>query len=180
MGMCWLRIILNIGLRITLPKGAKRKPYHSRVINADKTLNHEQVEKLIEGSKHTPIYLTVLFNVVMGMRCSEIIGVKYSDVDYIGQKLSVERQLGRDKNITKEMAAPKTCTKQEIDAKTSSSRRELDIPNIVFEAILEEKRSMKQTKEDEKITSKTWGIYVVVPMEDLEVKDIISSIISSY
>lgn len=137
---------VNVADGITLPKGAKKQPYHSRVINADKTLNHEQVEKLIEGSKHTPIYLMVLFSVVMGLRCSEIIGLKYADVDFIGQKLSVERQLGRDKNITKEMAAPKTYTKQEIDVKTNSSKRELDIPNIVFEAILEEKKKYEANK----------------------------------
>ncbi len=38
----------------------------------------------------------ILFNVVMGLRCSEIIGIKYSDIDFVEQKLTVRRQLGRD------------------------------------------------------------------------------------
>ena len=115
---------------------------------------------------------------IMGLRCSEIIALKYSDVDYIGQKLSVERQLGRDKNITKEMAAPKTYTKQEIDVKTSSSKRELDIPNIVFEAILEEKKKYEANKRRRKNYFQDLGYICCSPMEDLEVKGIISSIIS--
>ncbi|MBR3600916.1 MAG: site-specific integrase [Lachnospiraceae bacterium] len=137
---------VNVADGIALPKGIKKKSYHSRVINTDKTLNHQQIVKLINGSKNTPIHLMVLFNVIMGLRCSEIIGLKYSDVDFMRQKLSVERQLGRDKNISKEIAAPKTYTKQEIAVKTYSSKRELDIPDIVFEAILKEKKRYETNK----------------------------------
>ena len=63
-----------------------------------------------------------------------------ADVDYINRTLSVERQLGRVLNTRKEDFAPKTFTKQEIRLKTSSSRRELPIPDYVFEAILEERK----------------------------------------
>ena len=61
-----------------------------------KTLNEEQVEKLIEGSRNTPIYLHILLAVMMGLRRGEINGLKYSDVDYIHRKLHVQRQLGKN------------------------------------------------------------------------------------
>lgn len=38
--------------------------------------------------------MQVLFNVLMGLRRSEINGLKYSDIDYINRTLRVERQLG--------------------------------------------------------------------------------------
>lgn len=136
----------NVANGVELPRGATKAPYRSRVINADKTLNHEQILKLIEGSKGTPIYMMVLFNVIMGLRCSEILGVKYEDVDYIKQKLKVKRQLGIDINKSKEDTAPKTYTKQEKRLKTASSYRELDIPDIVFEAILQEKKQYEKNK----------------------------------
>ena len=45
----------------------------------------EQILVLLEKSKDTPIHMQVLFNVLMGLRRSEINGVKYSDVDYINR-----------------------------------------------------------------------------------------------
>lgn len=56
---------------------------------------------------------TVLLNVLMGLRRSEINGVKYSDVDYVNRTLSVQRQLGKKLNGKKEDFVPKTFTKQE-------------------------------------------------------------------
>ena len=76
------------------------------------------------------------FNVLMGLRRSEIIAVKYSDVDYVNRTLRVERQLGIVLNSEKEDFVPKTYTKQEIAPKTKSSTRELPIPDYVFDAIL--------------------------------------------
>ena len=55
----------------------------------------------------------MLLNVLMGLRRSEINGVKYSDVDYVNRTLSVQRQLGKKLNGKKEDFVPKTFTKQE-------------------------------------------------------------------
>ena len=101
----------------------------------------EQVMTLLEVSKKSPIHMQVLFNVLMGLRRSEIIGVKYSDVDYINRTLKVQRQLGRKLGLRQEDVAPKTYTKQEIGLKTPSSYRVLPIPDYVFEAILEERKT---------------------------------------
>jgi integrase len=66
------------------------------VVTKKKTLTMEQILVLLEKSRDTPIYMQVLFGVFMGLRRSEINGVKYSDIDYINRILKVERQLGRD------------------------------------------------------------------------------------
>ncbi len=95
---------------------------------------------LLKASKETPIHMQVLFNVLMGLRRSEINGLKYSDVDYVNRTLTVQRQLGIEPNSRKEDFAPKTFTKQEIGLKSESSYRVLPIPDYVFEAILEERK----------------------------------------
>lgn len=76
----------------------------------------------------------------MGMRKSEINGIKYEDIDYLHRKLYVKRQLGRKRGSKKEDVAVKTFTKQEIQLKSKSSYRILDIPDLVFEAILKERK----------------------------------------
>ena len=101
---------------------------------------------LIEGSKKSKIYIMILFNTVMGLRCSEIIGLKYSDVDFINQKLTIRRQLGRDINKNDSELVPKTYTKQEISPKTKSSARTIDIPDIVFDAILNQRKVYEACK----------------------------------
>ena len=73
-------IDVNVAKNVRIPKCEKESGYHVRTIKKDKTLSVEQVKILIEGSK---IYIMILFNAVMGLRCSEIIGLKYSDVDFI-------------------------------------------------------------------------------------------------
>lgn len=93
----------------------------------------------------------------MGLRCSEIIALKFSDVDFVHQTLSVNRQLGIDINKSKEDVAPKTYTKQEIATKTKSSVRTLDIPDIVFDSILKEKKRYEANKRRRSTTFQDLG-----------------------
>ena len=61
---------------IDLPKKVAKKPYHTRNIDTQKTLNMEQILILLEASSDTPIHMQVLFNVLMGHRRPEITGLK--------------------------------------------------------------------------------------------------------
>lgn len=120
---------------VSLPKAVKTNAYHTRAIKEKNTLNLEQIVILIEASKNTEIYMQVLFATLMGLRCVEINGLKYSDIDFVRQKLHVSRQLGRAANSDNTKFAPKTITKQEIKLKTESSDRVLDIPEA-FEGLI--------------------------------------------
>lgn len=101
---------------------------------------------MLEKSRDTPIHMHILFSVLMGLRCSEILGLKYDDVDYINRTIRVQRQLGRVKGSRKGDYPLKTLTKQEIGLKTTSSYRELPIPDYVFDAILEERARYDKNK----------------------------------
>lgn len=134
--------------KLLLPKREKQKKSEYRTINikSEQTLNVEQLKLLLEKSKGTRIYLYVLFASLMGMRKSEIRGLKYSDIDYARQTITVQRQLGKDNSKAPEELAPKTLTKQEITPKTKSSTRVLDIPDIVFNAIMEERKQYEANR----------------------------------
>ena len=136
----------NPAAEVLLPKSASKKKYHTRNIDMQKTLTMEQIQTLLEASKDTPIHMQVLLNVLMGLRRGEINGVKFSDVDYINRTLKVQRQLGKKIGSSKEDFAPKTFGKQEVRLKTSSSYREIPIPDYVFEAILEQRKIYEQQK----------------------------------
>ncbi len=143
---------VNPASGVSLPKQKKPKKkkedeeFRVRHIDEQKTLNLKQVLTLINAAKGTPIYLQVMFATLMGLRRSEINGVKYTDIDYINRTLRVERQLGIVPMSEKEDFAPKTYTKQEIDVKTESSHREIPIPDILFEAILEERQKYEKNR----------------------------------
>ena len=127
--------------KLTLPrKGKEKKEYHTIKIKPEQTLSVDQLKLLLEKSKDTKIYLFLLFACLLGMRKSEIRGLKYSDIDYARQTITVQRQLGKDYSKDQSTLAPKTLTKQEIRTKTRSSVRVLDIPDLVFNAIMEERK----------------------------------------
>lgn len=140
-----------------LPKKIKSKPYRTLNINSKKTFTLEQIKILIDASKNTKIHLQILFGVLMGLRKSEINALKYSDIDYIHRTIKVHVQLGIKPNSKKEDFAPKTYGKQEIKLKTPSSYRTVDIPDIVFEAILAEKEVYEKNKNRRKKTFQDMG-----------------------
>ena len=133
----------SIGVKISKTLIAKNR---EQKLEKTKTLTEEQLKLLIEKSKGTSIYMQVLFSGLMGLRVSEVNGIKYTDVDFVNRKLKVQRQLGVIANSNKEDYAIKTYTKQEIPVKSFSSNRELDIPDIVFDAILEQRKIYEHNK----------------------------------
>jgi integrase len=133
----------SVGVKISKTLIAKNREYKPEKV---KTLTEEQLKLLIEKSKGTSIYMQVLFSGLMGLRVSEVNGLKYTDVDFVNKKLKVQRQLGIVANSKKEDYALKTYTKQEIPVKSFASNRELDIPDIVFNAILEQRKIYEKNK----------------------------------
>lgn len=137
---------INPVINAKMPKDFKSKPYRILNIESSKTLTLKQVQILINASIGTKIHMQVLFATLMGLRKSEINGLKYSDIDYIKRTIKIQRQLGIKPNTKKEDFALKTYTKQEIELKTLSSYRELNIPDYVFEEILKERELYNKRK----------------------------------
>ncbi len=93
----------NVAFGVKIPKDDKQiekevttektDTYHTLVIDERKTFTIEQIVTIIKASKNTPIYLHALFASLMGLRKSEINGIKYTDIDFVHRKLYLERQL---------------------------------------------------------------------------------------
>lgn len=145
---------------VELPKQVKFKKYRTVEINTEKTLTIDQVKALIEASKETPIYLEILFASLMGLRKGEIRGLKYEDIDYINRTIRIQRQLGYKANAELEEIDKNMISKQEIKVKTHSSNRELEIPDVLFDAILVERNKYEKNR-NRRINDKTW------PFKDL-------------
>lgn len=131
---------------VCLPKKVSKTSYHTIEVKEAETYSLEQVKRLMEASKESKIHMQLVFALLMGLRRSEINGVKYSDVDFVHRKLKIQRQLGEDLHTDPEKIPANMRTKQEIRPKTRSSVRELDIPDYVFQEILEERKRYEKNR----------------------------------
>lgn len=104
-----------------------------------RALSVEEIKRMLVAARDTDIYLPILFSVFMGLRRSEIVGLKYTDIDYEKRQIYIQRQLGVDNSVKKSEVEAKTYTKQEMCVKTPSSRRKLEMPVYVFQAVMEER-----------------------------------------
>lgn len=139
-------IASNPCVGVDLPRNVKRQKYHTVTIDESKTFNLEQVKTLLLAAKESRIYMQIVFALLMGLRKSEINGLKYSDVDFNRRKLRIHEQLGESISLSEDGNVPIIKTKQGIDVKTPSSERELDIPDYVFQAILEERKKYEKNR----------------------------------
>ena len=151
-------IEVNPAFNVSLPKDVETQNYKTVIINEEKVLNVEQIKTLIEASKETPIHLQVLFAVLMGLRKQEINAIKYTDIDFVNRKLYLRVQLGRKTEDTADDCPKKMLTKQEIKLKSYNSERVLDIPDILFEEILNEKQKYERNRH-RRINDKTNPFY---------------------
>lgn len=111
-----------------------------------RALTINEIEQLVDMSKDTEIGLPIMFAVLMGMRRGEIVGLKYSDIDYETRTIHIQRQLGRSNTVEKSEVALKTYTKQEISLKTPASKRKLYLPDMVFDAIMNERKRYERRR----------------------------------
>lgn len=92
-----------------------------------------QMKRLLICSKGSLLHLPILFASLLGLRIGEIVGLKYSDVDYIRKTIHVQRQLERVSACHSDIPLPGVSTK------TPAGDRVLKLPQIVLEAIMEER-----------------------------------------
>ena len=91
------------------------------------------------------IYLPMLLAVTAGLRISEITGLRYSDIDFLGKKLFVERQLGKDLYMEKQQEnRPVLCS--ELPLKTKNSKRAVVLADFVLDEILLERQRYEKRK----------------------------------
>ena len=96
----------------------------------------EETKTILDAAKTEPINIRLLIELALftGMRRGEIIGLKWSDINFDKQCLSVKRSIYK----------PKSKKSVEKEPKSHSSIRTIAIPNCLCETLKEYKKSQEE------------------------------------
>ena len=96
----------------------------------------EETKAILDAAKTEPINIRLLIELALftGMRRGEIVGLKWSDINFDKQYLSVKRSIYK----------PKGKKSIEKEPKSHSSFRTIAIPNCLCDTLKEYKKSQKQ------------------------------------
>ena len=118
---------------VTLPKDNNTKTI--------KVLSKEEQQKFIEAIKGHKLEMLFLVALGTGLRLGELLGLKWSDIDFNTGILTVNRTLSRVKN--------QTTGKYEIieqTPKTKNSNRTIPIPNDILNKLKEHKKNQSKQR----------------------------------
>ena len=113
-------IPLNPASSARLPKKEKYKA---------EFLNHEQLDELISLFKGSPVELPVRLCAIYGFRRSEVLGLKWKNVDFINRTITISETLQQH-----------TGGNYTDHPKTESSYRTLPLNNTAYELLKEQKK----------------------------------------
>lgn len=114
---------VNLGTLPRNPTEAVMRPEYSHA--EMKILDESQVSQLmisLQGDRHEALLQLAL---ATGMRQAELLGLKWSDLDWNHQTIRVQRQLRRDFHLGEPFAAPKTKSGRRTIALGSTSIQKL-------------------------------------------------------
>ena len=99
-------------------------------------LSIPQISLLLLKCKETraEMYIPLLLTLTTGLRISEVIAVKFSDIDWWEGELHVRRQLGRTTSNDGE-AEERLCT-QEVKTKSQSGERDIPLGDFVIDELI--------------------------------------------
>ena len=129
----------DVGLsrRLTFPK----ENYHEIAI-----FSIEETKAILEATKMEPIHIRVLIELALftALRRGELVGLKWSDIDFEKQQLTVKRSIYK----------PKGENAIEKEPKTHSSIRTISIPNCLCETLQYYKK--KQAENSLSLGERRW------------------------
>ena len=133
--MCYTDDDVGISRRLTFPKE------HYQEVDVFKI---EEIKAILKGAKAEPINIRLLIEVALftGMRRGEIVGLKWSDINFDKQCLTVKRSIYK----------PKGEKSIEKEPKSHSSFRTIAIPNCLCETL----KKYKKSQEEDSLSFATW------------------------
>ncbi|MDO5539825.1 MAG: tyrosine-type recombinase/integrase [Eubacteriales bacterium] len=129
---------------IRMKKKAVRKAYHQAM--RDGTLTYEekqnpilsipQISLLLLTCKNTKpeMYIPLLLSLTTGLRISEVIAIKFSDIDWWEGELHIRRQLGR--TLSNDGADEERLCTQEVKTKSRSGNRTIPLGNFIIDELI--------------------------------------------
>lgn len=115
---------------------ALREGTQKREIKEYPILSLSQISLLLLKCKNTKpeMYLPLLLSLTAGLRISEVIAVKFSDIDLWEGELHIRRQLGR--TLSNDGADQERLCTQEIRTKSRSGNRDVPLGEFVIEELI--------------------------------------------
>lgn len=130
-----LRSILTLAYQLEytdVDVGASRKIVFPRIQTTElEVYDQEEVHQILAALEGEPIHIRLLVEIALftGMRRGEIVGLKWADIDFEHQCLSVKRSIYK----------PKDGKAQEKEPKSKGSIRTIAIPERLIKTLLEYK-----------------------------------------
>lgn len=128
-----LKHAVRTGLLVVNPADRVEKPKIRR--GETETITLEQFCKLLDTVRHTNDYIPILIAGTCGLRASEILALRWSDIDLVRGTLTVQRvisQMGSQIDFT--------------EPKTNKSRRTIPIPTTVVDELKRHKAAQEDKK----------------------------------
>lgn len=109
-------------------------------------LNLQEQSKFLDYAENTSWFLEILLGLFCGLRRGEILGLKFSDIDYENKVLKIQRQITRRTKLEKGTSKILETKLVESEPKTKNSIRKFKLPDLVFEEILKRKKEIEKLK----------------------------------
>lgn len=93
--------------------------------------NESELKQLLIVAKGNKLYMPILMAIAMGLRRSEIVSLKWSDVDFNHKTITIKRKTTRNNKLKIDESLKKL--------KNLSSYRTLPLPNFVYKYLLNKK-----------------------------------------
>lgn len=114
-----LKHAVKWGLLTTNPADSTDPPKPKRT--EMKIMNESEVNKFLEAAKQTPYYSLFYTAIFTGLRRSELLALKWADIDLLSMQLSVTRALHQLKDRTIVVREPKTAKSRRLIALSPST-----------------------------------------------------------
>lgn len=111
-------------------KSYKRKTPKVMIYSKDK------LKLFLKAASKDEWYLEYLLGLFCGLRKGEILGLKFSDIDFERHTVRIERQLGFCPVMKERSSRIETYAVEEKEPKTANSYRTLRIPNVIEQEVL--------------------------------------------
>lgn len=135
------REFLNIAIKDAVIQGSIKnnpvtntKPYPRTQPNVI-VLSKEKLKVLLAAASDSDWYLEILFGLMVGLRKGEILGLKFSDIDFENESVYIQRQITSNPIIPKGQSKIQDYQIIEKQPKTENSYRILKLPKVILQEV---------------------------------------------
>jgi len=128
-------VSVNVAQRAETPQG---KTYKAA------TLTIENINALLRATQNTNIHLPILFAVLLGLRRSETLGLRWCDIDFDNNKVHILNTVVQFYDVKKQRSE----IISDESTKTPKSQRTLSLPKSLKEYLLVRKKEFKPKQTD--------------------------------